>query len=362
MTPYLKNAPAPAPTSDEAKRARLCALNLRRQEELLRTPLAAAVFDVDGVVRRGNVTDERILQRHAELIQEGMVLCPCTARGETVRAAYLDPLRPLLAARGVNPASAGLLCGSRAGAITEHPFSGEVLDHHPLAEDLSEALLNHALIRSLLAASPPEISGRWESLYNEFEHAYRVARDPRAAKYPAAYLDRHPNGLQYKITLFYQAAAFQAYLDRAPKNSPGELPDVVMGAGNGVVPAHAAAMAMLVERELSRCGIQITADASFTHPYVDITAAGVDKSLTYYAVRARVMALRKLSCAAADRRILTLGDSPLGNDAALLACGIGVTNVEHLREHGPIMLSFEGVSEQVERAAALFSRLRARES
>ena len=338
----------------------LRARNSERLESLLQTCCSAAVFDIDGFIRSRGRTDQNILKRHAQLLKEGMILCPCTARGESLREAYLDPLRGILSDLGTKPENLPLLAITRNGALTESLSSGEILDHHPIDEDLSEAFLEHPVIQVIMELTPPDIVKPWRERDREWQQKLGMIPDPRGGKY-AAFLDRHVGtGNQYKITLFFSPACLRAALEKPSGSTLHSRAAMLLDYCGGEVPEHGMRLAEIIQPILASDGITLAVSASFSEPHVDFNAEGVDKSVGYMTARDEIARMLGVAAGEIESAVVTGGDSPEGNDAPLRSCGTFVTNKDYFVENGPIVLDFPGLSDLVARTARFFALIRMR--
>lgn len=344
--------PHSAPLGREHTLYELRERNLARLAEILANPIAAMVYDVDGTVRLHGVTDEQILQRQAELLAAGTVGAASTARGESAYFAISEPLLPHLRDMGINPAKTPYFVSSRGGACTEQPYAGgrgEIIDSHPLDAALYEAVTTHPLVRAMEEATPGSYRQGLEDLYEKVYRTWGVSPDPRSRMHPGILHDTHRvNGNSYKLTLFHNA-----------KNPPIALPRPIIERyfPDGMPPSMPA-MAEAVKHILQKDGIPVSTSASVTDPEIDVTAPEVDKGTAYHVIRNITADHYGMKPEEVDQHAITVGDSPDKgyNDEALLAQGVGVTNVNYFTaESKPCVLDIPG--DKVQRTRELFANV-----
>ena len=336
--------------------------NQRRLQALVERSYRALLFDVDGVVRAKQITDPSTLVRHAELLGEGMILSPCTARGESLREAYLRPLQEQLLQRGIEPVSTGIYSCTRGGALIQQPFRGEIIEEHSLAVAQVEALLQHPLFQALLMFAPLAVVRYWQETHEKFNKTLGLAPLPLCVQYPGVFFDRHSNGKLYKLTIPYDLPSIQQALSNRTEMRTYRAAQAIVDAHGGVAPATAIEMAALLQRTLDAAQLPAALSASASEPYLDLIASGVSKARGYDAVKSLLTREDALPVDKLDQAIVTLGDSPQGNDAPLLACGVGVTNVDYWQNPALVVLDFPGISNQIARASRFFTSLKSPKS
>ncbi len=333
-----------------------------RLAQLLDTEFVALIFNFDNVVAFPGKPGHAILGRHLQLLRKGLILCPCTTREEFLRAEYIDPIFGMAKKAGLAAEHLPLFCGSRNGAITEHAFTGRILGHHPIVDEISNAFLKHRLVTALATLSPPNTAGLWKARYDLFSKMHGIEPDSRSEQHPTTYFDPHGNGKQYKLTLSWDLG----YINQAMyQGDPaiGMAIDLIKELNRGELPLDLAAMASLTEKILRDDGILLSVGAATTpHPGLDVYAAGVNTSCTYKAIRHLLVSMHKMGEAELDACILTLGDSLCHSDDSLLKCGVAVTSQDDWRSGAPFVLSFPRIRSPNRRARMLFSYLKVKNS
>lgn len=309
------------------------------------------IFDIDGVIRAKGRTDSLILDNQIQLLRDGMLLCACTARGESIREAYQMPMLSLMKEQGLKPEALALYCASRNAAIIEKISEEEIISQHPLSFELSQAVLNHPLIQALAALTPNKTKEEWKELNIRIQKNKGIDPDCHMADYPSVFLDKHSNGSQYKLTMYYDAVLVEDSLEKEPAKS-------LLAYCKNELPPNARSMAQHVKAVLAADDIVVNVDASSSEPHIDLTVEGIGKGVEFKVIRELVKTRFNLKEELVDRYIITLGDSPEGNDSPLLRCGIGVTNINYFAEKGLIVLDVKNLGDQIARARFYFLGLK----
>ena len=335
--------------------------NNRRLNDLFNRSFAAVGYDIDGVTRLHGDPDPAILDSQALMLSDGMLLAGMTARGESAYFVAAQPLISRLDDLAVSPYQTSFYLTTRNGACTELPFKGskgEIIDSHPLTNELYRLLLEHPLIQALETLTTDKYIAGLEKLYAKINTKWDLPEDPEVNIHPAILQDRHRiDNLRYKLTVYYNHDVVREALvqDSEKKKAAYRLMEI----SGGKIPPHPVAMAENLQRVFNEQDIPIALNSSKTDPEIDITISGLDKSTGYGVLKSRVASLYHLPVNKVDSLFLTIGDSPdpgFNDEPLVVGCGVGVTNVNYSVPNGnPIVLDLPG--DKLQRARFLFQHI-----
>lgn len=335
--------------------------NLRRlYAEVFNNPIAAVGYDIDGTIRANGITDPEILSSQAEMLSQGMVGGALTARGESAYFVLPELLLPYLHEKGLDPNTVPFFMTTRNGACTEQPYAQEILDEHPLTNDLYREIVNNPLAQALEILTPQHYPDDLGAMYKRFEVRWGVEVDPLSLTHPAILHDVHRiNGKRYKLTLYYNMRDVLFAEKQGDSKKLSAIKEIKKYTG-GQLPRSPTTMSQVLGRAFVNDGIPASVNSSLTDPEIDITVSGVDKSNGYRVIRNVAAELYRLKPEDVDKHIITIGDSPdpTYNDEALVVnCGVGVTNVNYFNHGGnPIVLDIPG--DKIQRVRVLFHHIK----
>ncbi len=330
----------------------LRSVNQERLLALWEQPFDGVVYDFDDTIATKGEVNNSILQRQAQLIAEGAILTVSSARGESLHPLYTDKLMAMLE-KNTPLEETHMYLTTRNGACTEHAFTREIIDEHPFPEDLYQAFSNHPLVEALQALTPLSHIANTEKLYGKLEQEYGIPRHPSSNNNPALFTDVHrTSGKMYKVNAYFNPQQFEkVYQEKG--NIVKEALYVIDYYSGGKHLENAPAMASIIQDRLAEEGIFINPHCFGSDNGIDITIAGVNKGTGYNAIYSVIAKMKEQT----NPAIVTLGDSPQHNDAPLLQCGTGVTNVNYFNPQGAIVLDIPGIKDQIDRTMYFFNHV-----
>ncbi len=305
---------------------------ISQREQLLQTPIMGVIADIDGTIRFKGKTHPDIIARFSELAQDGVVISVSTARGESVLDAFVKPMTDYLDHLAIDTKNLSFIVTTRNGGCTEDMITGEILDDHPIPDELFERIVTHPLIAAFEKVTVQKGAQECEKFYEKIVAAGGKRPDEALIQqHPAILHDIHrKTGNRYKVTLFYLMEEIAAAQESGDEELKKAVATIAQYAG-GEVPRDQITMAQIVKKALNNAGIEINTAASASDPEVEIIMKGVSKALGTRVVRKRVVeqwGKSGINYENVAEHILLIGDSPDGNDRELLAHGgIGITNI-----------------------------------
>ena len=336
--------------------------NQERLQQLLQREKGAFAYDIHGFMmgkpHQQDITDAN-LDLLAELLVQGTFLAAVTGFGDRIHFFHTDRIQERIEQKGLDPANVPFYISTRNSALTQHAFTREVIDHHPITDATFNALYEDELFQAIYALTSDEAKARLETEYKEKEALGFTWDAARIAALPHTRLDRcAETGEGYQITLMYEPDKIkQVRYDLIAKPM-----EILLGHTSGILPATPHDLAPILQAHLASKGIVMATNTAGSHPEIDLAMPGVSKAhgceilLPYMATHLGVTAQE------VPHHMVAGGDSPLHNDKPLIEFamnggGFGVTNIDHFTEDGPIVLDFEGVNDPLMRTNEFLQRL-----
>lgn len=334
----------------------LRSINAERLNQLQNTPIAAVAFDVHGFTLGDDlIINQAIQQEQARLLTQGCALIASTAFGERIKLYVSDPIKKLLEGSGVDPTTVPFYLSTRNGALTTHAFTGDVIDAHPIHEQMYTAITCHPLIRALDELANSAFRAGLKRSYDQIKQL-GLEVHPNKDQFPGIRYDWHgPTQAGYQMSVFYDPNTF--LLDTDEKR---EAYAVLQNYVSDPASLSHHEMATIIGESLNRDGIDIATHTAANAPTIDITMPEVNKVVGCLAVESLIAAYHDISVEEAKKHTIGGGDSPAYNDKPLVEYfGFGVTNIDYWDgvDHGLIVLDYQPITDPVSLTLEMFKRI-----
>jgi hydroxymethylpyrimidine pyrophosphatase-like HAD family hydrolase len=336
-------------------------LNRERLQILHTTPIAAVAFDMHGFVYgEDHPLNGNMLEAEAHLLKRGCVLAAVTGFGDRIHLFQGRPLLPHLEQLGLKPEELPLYFSTRNGALTTHAYTDEVLDAHPLTEEMYEAITSHPLISAIKDLTSRDVKAAMVNAYRSTQQLLGFPLHPHRMEHLGIRHDWHPGTRSgYQLTVYYEPQSFMHFRSG---DYEYQAIRVLQDHSDGLIPQTAQVMAPIIKTVLKRDkGIDVSVNTAASHPEIDIARSEVNKGLGCKAILPRIAARWGITEAEARQFSVGGGDSPKQNDQPLVEYfGFGVTNVDYYSggRRDPVVLDYPGISGQLERTLHFMQNIR----
>lgn len=331
-------------------------INSERLTRLEHTPIAAVAFDVHGFTFGNNpAVNQAIQKEQARLLTQGCALIASTAFGERIKLYVSDPIKELLEESHINTTTVPFYLSTRNGALTTHAFTGDVIDTHPIPDQMYGAITSHSLMKALDALANSEFKAGLQKSYEQIRQI-GLAVHPHKDEHPGIRYDWHESTQAgYQMSVLYNPATFLPDTDEKRK-AYAILQKYI--ADPSSLSHHE--LAKIIEESLRKDGIDIATHTAGNAPTIDITMPDVNKALGCLAVEPLIAAYHNISVEEARKHTIGGGDSTAYNDKPLIEYfGFGVTNIDYWDgvDQGLIVLDYQAITDPVSRTLEMFKRI-----
>lgn len=173
------------------------------------TPIAAVAFDVHGFTFGNNPAVNQVIQKEqARLLTQGCALIASTAFGERIKLYVSGPIKKLLEESHINTTTVPFYLSTRNGALTTHAFTGDVIDTHPIPDQMYGAITSRPLMKAADALANSEFKAGLQKGYEQIRQM-GLAVHPHKDEHPGIRYDWHePTQAGYQMSVLYDSATF----------------------------------------------------------------------------------------------------------------------------------------------------------
>lgn len=340
----------------------LLALNQESLAKIHSEPHSALLVDVHGFLYTSSyetephIDNSTVSTQLAELAAMGLPIAAVTGFGDRIHLAFTNPLREQLKRMDISIENLPIFLSTRNGALTTHAFTDELIAGYPIDPAVYLEITNHELVRAINNLTSDEIKANLQKEYASTQRDLGLQVHPFRNQNPGLRHDWH-NGSKagYQLTAIYEPEVVRQVTFGDEKWN--DAATIFKYAGG--IPNSAQEMARVLQQELDGRGLHLSLHTAASHPEIDISVGGVDKS-TGVRVLARLIAnYWGITEEEVYNTAVAGGDSPFQNDGPLLELFQNqITNVVSAKaiDKGIVCLDYPGITDQIGRTSHFLSQ------